>query len=524
MRAALYPRVSSDLQRGNYSIPSQINDMVSYALEKGYTLTGNQFVDPETGQDAETGIPAFADDYTSTELSRPGLDACLMFLKRYGFDVLIVHAIDRLARDPYIRQTIEKKVKEFGARVEYVLGNYETTPEGEVKKDLDSTFAKWENAKRVERSNRGKLRKAEMGKFVMGKPPYGYRINIELEGGLEVYEPEADIVRLIFKWYVQDHLSIRQITKELEKTEIRTYTGLSTWSVAAISQMLKNTVYVGYTYYNRRKIDDRGKQVKRDPSEWIKFSCTPIIPTEIFEIAQDILVESKARLRKDNKHFYLLGGMVVCSECSHPYSTQTMMRPNNWASQSGYRHRVTQGHCSDHWVTRKWLEPIVWEKVVQILLDPASLRRGYEKMMKMEGGKQQREMDHLVTLQTGIEKLLAKRKRLQAVYLDPDIGMSKEEYLAEKQVLDDSITAAAEEIEKINKSLERIPTEADLVKLEEMATKMVEALGYNLDIPETEKRRILKLLNLKVILSPNKDITLEGWFTPHDDGLLSTIW
>ena len=81
MRAALYPRVSSDLQRGNYSIPSQINDMVSYALEKGYTLTGNQFVDPETGQDAETGIPAFVDDYTSTELSRPGLDACLMFFE-----------------------------------------------------------------------------------------------------------------------------------------------------------------------------------------------------------------------------------------------------------------------------------------------------------------------------------------------------------------------------------------------------------------------------------------------------------
>ena len=142
-----------------------------------------------------------------------------------------------------------------------------------------------------------------MGKFVMGKPPYGYRINIELEGGLEVYEPEADIVRLIFKWYVQDRLSIRQITKELEKAEIRTYTGLSTWSVAAISQMLKNTVYAGYTYYNRRKIDDRGKQVKRDPSEWIKFSCTPIIPTEIFEIAQDILAESKARLERTTNIF-----------------------------------------------------------------------------------------------------------------------------------------------------------------------------------------------------------------------------
>jgi hypothetical protein len=130
----------------------------------------------------------------------------------------------------------------------------------------------------------------------------------------------------------------------------------------------------------------------------------------------------------------------------------------------------------------------------------------------------------LETLQTGIEKLLNKRKRLQVVYLDPDIGMRKEEYLAEKQILDDSISATQEESEKITASLQRIPTEADLVQLEEMAGKMVEALRYNLDIPEIEKHRILKLLNVKVILSPNKDITLEGWFTPTDDGLSSGVW
>ena len=34
-------------------------------------------------------------------------------------------------------------------------------PEGEVRKDMDATFAKWENAKRVERCNRGKRGKAE---------------------------------------------------------------------------------------------------------------------------------------------------------------------------------------------------------------------------------------------------------------------------------------------------------------------------------------------------------------------------
>jgi hypothetical protein len=185
---------------------------------------------------------------------------------------------------------------------------------------------------------------------------------------------------------------------------------------------------------------------------------------------------------------------------------------------------MASGHCCERWVTRKWLEPIVWEKVVEILLDPDSIRRGYEKMMENEGGRMQREIDHMETLQTAIEKLLNKRKRLQTVYLDPDIGMSKEEYLAEKQILDDSVAQAQEEIEKITKALNRIPTEADLVQVEEMANRIVEGLGYNLDIPEDQKRCILKLLNLKVIITPHKDITLEGWFTPTDDGLLSSVW
>lgn len=91
-----------------------------------------------------------------------------------GFDVLVVHALDRMARDPYIRQTLERELLAHGAKVEYVLGNYDETPEGEVRKDLEATFARWENAKRVERCNRGKREKARNGLFVCGKAIYGY--------------------------------------------------------------------------------------------------------------------------------------------------------------------------------------------------------------------------------------------------------------------------------------------------------------------------------------------------------------
>ena len=189
-RAAVYARVSTDDQRKNYSVPTQIASCLEYAAEQSYTIVGNRYVNPENGRDTaprrDGAIRAYVDDYTSRELSRPALDTALDYLDTVGFDVLIVHAIDRLARDPYIRQTLEIEFDQRGAKVEFVLGGYEDTPEGDVRKDLDATFAKWENAKRVERCNRGKKRKAETGLFVAGRAPYGYVIDKTAFGGLEV--------------------------------------------------------------------------------------------------------------------------------------------------------------------------------------------------------------------------------------------------------------------------------------------------------------------------------------------------
>jgi DNA invertase Pin-like site-specific DNA recombinase len=74
-RAAIYCRVSTDKQRDNYSIPSQLAECINYANKMNYTIVGDQFVDPETGKDCSPGkgaIPAFIDDYSSLELYRPG--------------------------------------------------------------------------------------------------------------------------------------------------------------------------------------------------------------------------------------------------------------------------------------------------------------------------------------------------------------------------------------------------------------------------------------------------------------------
>jgi len=82
-RAVIYARVSTDMQRDNFSIPSQVASTLEYAKQKGYAVVGDRYVDSITGFDTpsdEGSVPAYVDDYTSRELSRPGLDAAFEFL------------------------------------------------------------------------------------------------------------------------------------------------------------------------------------------------------------------------------------------------------------------------------------------------------------------------------------------------------------------------------------------------------------------------------------------------------------
>ncbi|MBI1854344.1 MAG: recombinase family protein, partial [Chloroflexi bacterium] len=285
-RAAIYARVSTDMQRDNFSIPSQIAECIKYADRKKYVVVGGQFVDPETGKDVAAdfpgAIPAYVDDYTSRELSRPSLDAILHYLELSGFDVLIVHALDRLARDPYIRQTLEREFTKRGAHVEFVLGAYEETPEGEVRKDLDATFAKWENAKRVERCMRGKRRKAEGGKWVAGIAPYGYKLDPDGKGGLTIFPEQAQIVREVFFMYTEELRSVREIARILTEAGHKPYKGGREWAKTSINHILVNSTYVGYYFFNKYKRTG-SRLAYKDREDWIRIECDPIIDLAAFE-------------------------------------------------------------------------------------------------------------------------------------------------------------------------------------------------------------------------------------------------
>jgi site-specific DNA recombinase len=527
-RAVLYARVSTDDQRDNYSIPTQIDDCLRLVKKRNYSLVGGQYVNSINGQDCTAGngaIPAYVDDYTSRELSRPSLDAALTYAETTGFDVLIVHALDRLARDPYIRRTLELEFEKHGAAVEYVIGNYDQTPEGEVRKDLDATFAKWENAKRVERSLRGKRGKAERGLFVAGRAPFGYVIDKAALGGLGVNEPEAEIVRYIFHLYVNEELSIRGIARRLTDEKRVTYSGRTTWAQSTVRNILKSTTYIGNCFYNKFKRLKNGRSLaKRDKAHWIKIKVTPIVDKALFDAAQAKLHKSKTEARRKPKRFYLLGGMVYCEKCGRPYNSQTTKagRKRLAVDAQFYRHRTQAGHCKNRQVSARRLEPVVWAEIAKLLLDPETLKDGYRRSLDQQKVAQTRHMAHLETLGQKRVKFERQRDNLTAAYIDPDIPMTKAEYLAQREPIDRELKAIERDILEIEAELTDVPTPEGLETLAAFSTAVRDVLGDDDALTPKEKRRILKLLNVKVKLGQGDRVEITGWLDSKSTRLTDT--
>ena len=288
-----------------------------------------------------------------------------------------------------------------------------------MSKDLDATFAKWENARRVERSTRGKKSKAQKGLFVGGRSPYGYTIDSSAPGGLAINVEQAEVVQKIFNWYASREMSYFKISRELEQRGIPSYTGGAKWYLSAIKNILKNPAYIGKVFYNKHKKRTNTSKVLRNREEWIEININPIIDTNLYNEVQLLIKEHRETLRRQPKHSYLLNRMVRCEECNHSYlSNFRNARPDeNRNACASYRHLKSEGHCMTREVSARKLEPMVWKKICELLLDPEILRMGYNKALELQFLNQDRQRALKENLYHAVEKLELKTpKSNQGIY------------------------------------------------------------------------------------------------------------
>lgn len=220
-RAATYLRVSTDEQaKDGYGLDVQRQQTEAYALAFGLDVTA-RYVDE--------GI-------SGTKFERPGLNAVLEAARAKEFDILIVPAIDRLARRASLLLKIWDELESAGVAIVAVKERIDTsTPAGRLMRTMFAGVAEFERDSIVARTAAGRNERGKRDGEKGGRVPYGYIRTVE--GAIQVDENAAMIVRKIFALH-QDGKSLRQIAAMLE--DVPTSRGGKHWYASSVSEVLKN--------------------------------------------------------------------------------------------------------------------------------------------------------------------------------------------------------------------------------------------------------------------------------------------
>jgi len=499
--AVIYSRVSTEEQGRGYSLPTQVDSCQKYAIEKGYKV-----------------IAEFQDMHTGTELERPGLNALYALVEKEPVNVLLVHDIDRLSREVGNQAIIEMELGNYGIRIEYVIGQYANSPEGELMKLVKSGIAQYENRQRAERSRRGRIGKAKAGNIVCpsGRAPYGYTYHGEgHKSWFTINEREAEVVRLIFSKLVDEGQSSYRIAKFLWEEQILTKgdysdivykkAGHGEWSPSTVRRIISNPVYKGVWHYAKtraEKVNGRKRQVPVPESEWIAVSVPAIVSEEMWDAAQKCLERNRLNSTRNTKRFYLLRGLVFC-RCGRRW---TAVYKDH--TQRGYYRCPTNNaelwrHRCDHQysIRKDIMEYVVWEKISNLFLEPETLVQGL--------AEQRAESEELVERRNrrleAIDRATQEADRKLSILLDQVLTGE-----FAQAVIDEKRKALMNQRAELESEMYRLSLELEKIVLtsgaEEELMAFANKIGGSIkNADEEAKRRILELVQTRVnVLGPYK--------------------
>ena len=372
--ALVYCRVSTPGQeRDGTSLDSQEASCRAYAEQHGYTVGR---VTREVG----SGLELWDRQLLSRDREA---------LKRHEFAALIVHDLDRLARNPIHQALIIEECTRADVAVEIVLAPLDTSPEGMLIAYVRGYAAQMEAEKIRERQLRGKRQRALSGRLHgSGTELYGYRRD-HAAGVRRIFEPEASVVRRIFELVASEHMSVRAVMRLLNSEGVPppsadklTYpdpTRQPHWGVSQLTWMLRHPAYKGVSIAWRVQSTQKGKRpAMRDQSEWIALpdGLTPaIVSPDLWQAAQDAIRSHLSGVtRRNERRFYLLRGLCWCAICGRRLETGSEIEPRKngsvWRNRT-YRcpsRHTPAGNCGAKRINAAWVEEAAWAKTRELLL------------------------------------------------------------------------------------------------------------------------------------------------------------
>jgi site-specific DNA recombinase len=506
--AAIYARVSSDRQKENHTIVSQVAALTDYAQAHEYKVPAEwRFQD---------------EGYSGATLLRPGLEALRDLAAAGHLEAVLIYSPDRLSRKYAYQVLLAEELSRCGVELVFLKAPSGATPEDQLLLQFQGMIAEYERAQIAERSRRGKRHRAHQGSInVLSGAPYGYRYVRKSDTAAayyEVSEAEAAVVRRVYEAYTQEGVSINAIAHRLNEEQIPTRTGTTRWERSTVWGMLRNPAYQGRACYGKTELRPRQRitrplrkrqgRASRDSAnherprpDWIEIAVPALVSEENFALAQEQLERNKHHSPRRTIEPSLLQGMLVCERCGYSLyrtSTQTSARKLYYyrcLGSDAYRH-LQGAVCDNPPVRQDHLDAVVWKELVRLLEDPSVMQeelnrrleaarkadplKQREELLEREAARLEKNMDRLLNAyQEGVVSLEQLRGRM------PELRKQQQAIQAERQ----SLQAAATD-------------QAHCLRLVETLTGFCAQLrsrANTLDVSEQQK--ILRLLVKEILVS-----------------------
>ena len=542
--AALYARVSGEQQRDSNTIASQTEALVAYAERHGYRVAPDMIIED--------------DGYSGAVLERPGLERVRDFAAEGRIDTVVVHAPDRLSRRYAYQVLVIEELARQGVETVFVNAPSMETPEDHLLVQFQGMIAEYERAQILERSRRGKRHRAQRGEVtVLGGAPYGYRYHKKTpdsDAFYEIVEPQASVVRDVYRHYTGDHMSIAAITRGLNERAVPTSTGRSRWERSTVWGILCNPAYKGKACFGKtrqmpRKCVTRPLRLRggvasattggheKPREEWIEIPVPAIVSEETFALAEERLEKNKVHSPRRTKTPSVVQGLVSCGKCGYALSrssAQTSARKISYyrcLGSDSWRH-LGGPLCDSRPVRQDMLDDVVWSEVVRLLQDPALI--GAEIDRRLEAARasdpsQQREADlrwRLIRVRKSIDRLINAYQE-ELITID-ELRDRTPELRRQEQALRRELQSA----------IDRVKDRDTYLRLAETLTGFLERLRSSAEtLDVAERQRIVRLLVKEVLVSDDKivirhsiplsgssgggpDPSKPGNDRPEDDGYL----
>ena len=501
-RAALYTRVSTEMQEKERTIRSQLAAVTRYAEDQGFHTT--------------PALTYTDEGYSGSHLDRPALDELRDHAREGRFDVVVVLCPDRLARKYAYQVLLMEELKRTGVDIHFCERPITDSPDDQLLLQIQGAIAEYERAKIVERSRRGRLHRARMGELSPGQLPYGYQRAAKRYGGdgqIRIHEEEAAMVRQIFQWYAEQGTTLHGVVRNVNGSEWKTRTGREAWSPSTVLRILRCEWYIGRAYYNRTKSTRTDGKVSRPTprprAEWIEVAVPPLIEEPLFQLVQRRIQENRRFARRRLKHegVYLLKGLLKCGLCGGAYVGQGKASPRNAGGEHIYHYYScskrtspfpdgVRDRCPNDTLRAAGVNEAVWTTVRDLLLDSDAFAGELAAWVKQQTTTPSDQDDRIRKAEARIEELNRQRDRLTDAYQAGALAL--EAFRTRMQALEDHRIAA--ELALAELTAEHL--EVELVQSHALgAQEVISALAPKLlDADFDTQQTILRLLVERVVV------------------------